>query len=1075
MKLTAPPSSSPPEPSEAAPAPTPATGDPWPRWFGFADVAAAVFALLLAFLLASFAARNSDVWLHLATGRAIANGQYSFGTDPFSYATAGRYWVNHAWLFDFVEYKVYTSLGAPALVVLKALSVLLAAGLLLAIRRRGQSLCPWVLVLVLALLAAAPRMLLAPSAASIVGLAVLMFLLFRLPAPAGSWKVPVLVGVLFALWSNLDEWFFLGPLALAMMLVGSIVPSSRSEEESALGPPTSASTLAKALAIGLLACMLNPHHIHVWQLPVEITGSAAMANEPLFQRIVLLGPLDSVYIYNERFGSNINGAAYAALLVLGAVVLGISFGMGRLRLGRLLLWLAFAILSLRNVAIIPFFAIVSVPILAGQLNVFTSRFRPGELQEGKFRLSKLLATVGRVVGVIALAVLCVLAWPGWLHPKPDFASETPRVAWGIVADPSMKQTAEQIEAWRQNGSLAPDEHGILLSLNLGNYCAWFAPSEKVFANTRYRLHEPELGTYTMLRSNVGTRPDAGTEPNSAALDEVFRKHGVSYLGHFEAGRSIIGPVNRLLRDEDHWALWSLGGRAALYGWRPSPKEGKPSFEALRFDPVREAFRAESPRSETVADVVVLQTFLDDLFPPEPRAPLDADTAVAWMEYMRDVALPKVDAQDELRRLRLRLLDWGATIPSMPIADGNLPRPIQGNLFALPLLALRSARQAITSSPEHADGYFALSLAVNNPQLPMEEAERRSARVFAMQECLRRVSRPEQGRNTGSMMSPARLAGELAEQFLDNGDVDLRQSDGGFARIVGLSRIFAFTEARKALTQAIEYADAELAQGPNPGLANEREKWSATLKRLENVLIPRNGEYQDFRARNSSVAAQYEKAINLGLMDSAADLIKDADLKREFGPIWPIAAIQRIGIELYLGRVQEANEHLAALEAMIRSSEPVDVQVRAASLRLSLMLARVIGDYTAAATILEGLRNLQLSQLREFPPPSRVPDDLRLVLTRIHAQPVVGLAIGATADSFRQMAAYYSYLQTRRNIESEYHFSLGLLRLFEGNNAEAAANFSKIIDYPRNVPLSPPRQMQGAMLYLSLLEAAKRGK
>src|SRR5262245_38105483 len=47
------------------------------------DLALAVLVLSLAFLAASFPARNSDLWFHLATGRRLAQGQYTFGTDPF--------------------------------------------------------------------------------------------------------------------------------------------------------------------------------------------------------------------------------------------------------------------------------------------------------------------------------------------------------------------------------------------------------------------------------------------------------------------------------------------------------------------------------------------------------------------------------------------------------------------------------------------------------------------------------------------------------------------------------------------------------------------------------------------------------------------------------------------------------------------------------------------------------------------------------------------------------------------------------------------------------------------------------
>src|SRR5205823_14073428 len=56
--------------------------------------------LLFAFFVSSTAVRNSDFWRRLATGRLLAQGEYRFGVDPFTYTSAGEYWVNHAWLFD---------------------------------------------------------------------------------------------------------------------------------------------------------------------------------------------------------------------------------------------------------------------------------------------------------------------------------------------------------------------------------------------------------------------------------------------------------------------------------------------------------------------------------------------------------------------------------------------------------------------------------------------------------------------------------------------------------------------------------------------------------------------------------------------------------------------------------------------------------------------------------------------------------------------------------------------------------------------------------------------------------------
>src|SRR5437870_13766645 len=96
-----------------------------------------VLVPLFAFTVASFAVRNSDFWLHLATGRELAAGKYTFGVDPFAYTTEGVYWVNHAWLFDLLLYRTYQAVGGTGLVVLQAVAVALLAVLLLRFRSPG--------------------------------------------------------------------------------------------------------------------------------------------------------------------------------------------------------------------------------------------------------------------------------------------------------------------------------------------------------------------------------------------------------------------------------------------------------------------------------------------------------------------------------------------------------------------------------------------------------------------------------------------------------------------------------------------------------------------------------------------------------------------------------------------------------------------------------------------------------------------------------------------------------------------------------------------------------------------------
>ena len=62
------------------------------RTLGTMEWLMAPVLMALAFFLASFAVRNSDFWMHLATGRHIAEGNTKvlFGEDPFSHRSEER-------------------------------------------------------------------------------------------------------------------------------------------------------------------------------------------------------------------------------------------------------------------------------------------------------------------------------------------------------------------------------------------------------------------------------------------------------------------------------------------------------------------------------------------------------------------------------------------------------------------------------------------------------------------------------------------------------------------------------------------------------------------------------------------------------------------------------------------------------------------------------------------------------------------------------------------------------------------------------------------------------------------------
>src|SRR5262249_51869990 len=109
-----------PVPTVSGPCPAPGPGA--------LDALFAVLVSALAFLLGATPARNSDLWLHLASGRSLVQGQSVRGADPFASTTTGVFWVNHAWLSDAILYELYELGGGRALVIAKSVLVTVLAG-----------------------------------------------------------------------------------------------------------------------------------------------------------------------------------------------------------------------------------------------------------------------------------------------------------------------------------------------------------------------------------------------------------------------------------------------------------------------------------------------------------------------------------------------------------------------------------------------------------------------------------------------------------------------------------------------------------------------------------------------------------------------------------------------------------------------------------------------------------------------------------------------------------------------------------------------------------------------------------
>ncbi len=258
------------------PSETPTSG-----WFDCVDWVLLALVVALAGLVSSVPAFNADVWMHLATGKLMAAGQYlPGGAEPFSCATeaiAGREatpWINHAWLYSLGLYLLYSTVGGAGVIVVKACIIGVLTTVLMLVRTRETPLFVVAICLTLTVLALSLRLLLQPVLLSYLFLGITLLVLHwagvwhsgdSADATGGRarwlWALPVLC----VLWVNCDNWFVLGPIVVGLSWAGLAVQRWRGWS-SRVAP----GRLGMIFGVCLLASLVNPFHLRAWQLPPEL-------------------------------------------------------------------------------------------------------------------------------------------------------------------------------------------------------------------------------------------------------------------------------------------------------------------------------------------------------------------------------------------------------------------------------------------------------------------------------------------------------------------------------------------------------------------------------------------------------------------------------------------------------------------------------------------------------------------------------------------------------------------------------------------------------------------------------------
>jgi tetratricopeptide (TPR) repeat protein len=867
------------------------------------DVVLTFLVLVLAGLLSAFPVRNSDFWMHLATGRRILAGEANFGVDPFSYTTAGVYWANTSWAYDVALYTLTRLGGGPdealagyVVVGTKTLLMVLLAFLMIMTRRPRESLWAPATLTMLALLAINWRLNLQPMLCSAFFVGLTIFILQRprhedrSSGPGIKSGIHWLLPVIFMIWANVDEWFILGPAILALFLVGQFLQPIFAPTRTGLDAPEPGHLrrLGLVLLVGLAACLVNPFHIHAFAIPAQISPN--LPSDLLSADRYLRSFAISIFDLNAfpKIAGLAGAIATYLLIVFGILSFILTFKDGW-RWWRLMVWGALFFLAAYQARLLVFFAVAAGPITALNFQDF-ARSRLGTVR-GPGRLWNAWSIGGRLASGLTCLVVLLLAWPGWLLGVTADGRYPHRVGLKLEPEASVAAPARLLADWQNSGKIPADAHMFNAIPDLPAYFAWYQPGSEIgkgFLDYRFSLFPKNIfKDYLEIRQAL--REGSERLATTSDLTDQFRRHKIQYLALDWADLPGLELVTAI-REWGQWKVLYMEGSIIILQRPDSTNDNSPASPP-RLDPNLLAFGSPDLMAPNVGPgrgpraLEPWQLYADG---PAPR-PLQALSAQDYLVYYEAVRRywpwPYVVANETSTWSTLAASSFSTPFLATGVAPLNLVlssfrtiaafagmAPVEmvaqsvdaGPPGAL-LLSVRYARQALAAEPDNLEAYSRMASAYNY--------------ISRVQEDHWAATPPNQPSSSRQMLRRIQLT-TILEQILK-----ARPEDAEAHRI--LAEIYGPRGPVKCLDLALEHqrftTERAGLMGPENGepvdaFRNRMESLKKDLDQSEANLTKLRNAFE-LAAQNRSVFEKANLAVRHGLGGRALELMMESDLSK----------------------------------------------------------------------------------------------------------------------------------------------------------------------------------------------------
>lgn len=539
-----------------------------------------------------------DTWWHLASGRWIVEHQEVPRTDPFTYSSAGRSWIDLHWLFQLGLWGVYQGAGVMGVVLLRMVLVLLTMGLLL--WRFGRGTQFWIVAPGCLLLAvvASERWMVRPEVVTHLIMVIDLVLLidYRTASRRVWWVVP-----LQCLWVNVQGTFVLGVGLVGVFWIGECMLKWFGGRWCGQKPLDRKSfRYFSWIFLAVIAVnLVNPFGVQGALFPLELWTRISGEQTIYQQHIMEFIPTFSIPDFLEV------PRVLAYMILLGTSFTLLLASCFRVHPGLLLAYFAFAYLSFKASRNLPLLGYVAVPVLSQSGAQVFARLRhcpwPGVL-------------IRRRAGMLGAWVVGFLIVLTGLRLVKATISDEYYVAkgtirrWGPVANPYLfpHGAVEFLKSQAIDGRVLND-------LGDGGYLIFHLQPGRVFIDGRLEVHDKLLYTYQQILNDEET------------FFQQMDKRDIHCVVWPHLPYSDVRPLERLLNHPD-WKLVyadfshciflrrSAYREEQISGWQAAGKAHDLAFLAER----DQARWQPSPAVRWLHDVGLLRRPVSESFIPLNR-------------------------------------------------------------------------------------------------------------------------------------------------------------------------------------------------------------------------------------------------------------------------------------------------------------------------------------------------------------------------------------------------------------------------------------------------------------------------